>query len=573
MFPEHLARLVLILAVMCLSACANTESSRPFDTTFLTGTEPLPGPVNTDEYAPGNKPARHHFQGVLRFTMAGETSHIEVLKDSFGVAMDPDLHINLLPDFSFTLIQDEQVILPVLRGPQRMQHPYWEYIIEPGRTWQETADGDWSRASLPFALKEKNQNCLHNGLLTFLFKDDGSVSRVAYQVGSETCQYLHINLWGMASARYIPQESTDAGEVIVAWREETAARPTVKPLDDLATDYPGFNPDKLLPPVATDITVYGLMANGVHYRSDCPTRFGPYPYCDEIDLPSYSLAKSIFAGLAYMMIVRQWPEFKDRKISSLLPECRLPDGRWDDVTPHDLIKMTTGNYTSAGNSVDEDSAEMTTFFLAESHADKLRFSCEAWPRQQTPGARLVYHTTDHYLLGTAMNVFLRQKTGPEADIFRDLMDKNIFGPLHLSQTSQITQRSYDKAAQPFTAYGLFFKPDDIANIGVFLNGGEEHPGLFRQQDFAAAMFVDTSDLMRWGHTRGEAYSLGFWGFDVAPFLPCSSETWIPFMSGYGGNIFVLLPNGVSYYYFSDGGHGAWKDAAVEINNISNYCKD
>ncbi len=573
MFLESLGRYVLVLAIVWLSACANRETSRQLDKTFLTGTSSLSEPVNSEEYAAGNKPARHQFQGVLRFTMAGETSHIEVLKDRFNVATNADLHVNSLPDFSFTLIQHGQVLLPELRGPQQMQHPYWEYIIEPGRVWQETADGDWSRASLPFALKEINQNCLHNGLLTFLFKDDGSVSRVAYQVGSETCQYLHINLWGMANARYIPRESDRAGEIIYAWLKESAGRRTVKPLDELAIEYPGVNPDKLLPSVTTDLTVYGLVANGVHYRSDCPTRFGPYPYCDEIDLPSYSLAKSVFAGLAYMMIVRQWPGFEDLTVSSLVPECRLPDGRWDDVKTHDLINMTSGNYTSAGHSVDEDSAEMTTFFLAESHADKLRFSCEAWPRQQAPGALLVYHTTDHYLLGTAMNTFLRQKIGPEADIFRDLVDKQIFGPLRLSQTSRVTQRSYDEAAQPFTAYGLFFKPDDIANISEFLNGGESHSELFRQQDFASALFVETSGIMRWNNTRRDAYSLGFWGFDIASFLPCSSETWIPFMTGYGGNILALLPNGVSYYYFSDGGHGPWKDAAIEINKISNYCKD
>lgn len=39
------------------------------------------------------------------------------------------------------------------------------------------------------------------------------------------------------------------------------------------------------------------------------------------------------------------------------------------------------------------------------------------------------------------------------------------------------------------------------------------------------------------------------------------------MSGYGGIIFALLPNGISYYYFTDGGHGSWKDAAVELNKI------
>jgi len=564
--------LILALVILSLAVCAYPESSRHLSAAYLTGIAPLPGPVPTEEFAARIKPAQNQFQGVLRFTMAGETGHIEVIKDSFNVTADAGLRVNLLPDFSFTLIQHGGVLLPVLRGPQRMQHPYWEYIIEPGRVWQEDADGDWSRASLPFALKEKNQNCLHNGLLTFLYKDDGSISRVAYQIGSETCQYLHINLWGMADARYVRQESNGAGEVIAAWLAETTNRPTVKPLGELAKDFPGFNPDKLLPPAESDITVYGLVVDGVHYRSSCPTRFGPYPYCDEINLPSYSLAKSIFAGLGYMMMVKRWPEFERLTVSAMVPECRLPDGRWDDVTTRQLLNMTTGNYASADFSKDEDSAEMTPFFLAESHADKLSFSCETWPRQKQPGSQLVYHTTDHYLMGTLMNEFLRQKQGPQSDIFRDLIDENIFKSLQLSQTSRVTQRSYDKAAQPFTAYGLFFRPDDIAILAEFLNGGTSHPELFRQRDFTAAMLRDTTGLMRWQGARGEAYRLGFWGFDIAPYVPCSTETWIPFMSGYGGIILALLPNGISYYYFTDGGHGSWKDAAVETNKISKYCE-
>ncbi len=566
-----------ILVVLLLSACASRHATRQFSASYLTGTAPMLTPVETAGYIAveqtSTKSAHNHFKGILQFKMTTETSHFEGLKDSFAVTTDPSLRVKSPPEFAFALIQHGETLIPVLRGPQRTSHPYWEYIVEPGQVWQEAADGDWSRASLPFTLKEKNQNCLHNGLLTFLFKNDGSISRVAYQVGNETCQYLNFNLWGVTGARYTRQKPGNADGIIAAWQQESAHRLKAEPLQALAKKYPGFDPGKLLPPAANDITVYGLVADGIHYRSTCPTRFGPYPYCDVIDLPSYSLAKSIFAGLGYMMMVRQWPEFGDISISSLVPECKLADGRWDDVTPRHLVNMQSGNYSSAEYEADEDSGEMSQFFLAESHADKLRFSCEAWPRQQPPATRLVYHTTDHYLLGTAMMVFLRQKEGPQADIFRDMIDKNIFEPLQLSQTSRVPQRTYDRAAQPLTAYGLFFRPDDMIRLGGFLNAGLTHPELFRPQDFAAAMFKDTSGLKRWRHARGEAYSLGFWGFDVAPYLPCSSEIWIPFMSGYGGIIFALLPNGVSYYYFTDGGHGPWKDAAVEANKISNYCKE
>src|SRR3546814_20214925 len=80
--------------------------------------------------------------------------------------------------------------LPVRRDSVPGSHPHWEYVLSPGRVWDEAGDNGYSRVALPFALQQKNANCMHNGVLTFLFKDDGSVSKVAYQIASETCLYF-----------------------------------------------------------------------------------------------------------------------------------------------------------------------------------------------------------------------------------------------------------------------------------------------------------------------------------------------------------------------------------------------
>src|SRR3546814_12265440 len=80
----------------------------------------------------------------------------------------------------------------------------------PGRVWDEAGDNGYSRVALPFALQPKNANCMHNGVLTFLFKDDGSVSKVAYQIASEPCLYFTADLWGMLAAGYTPAPLPDA---------------------------------------------------------------------------------------------------------------------------------------------------------------------------------------------------------------------------------------------------------------------------------------------------------------------------------------------------------------------------
>ena len=86
------------------------------------------------------------------------------------------------------------------------------------------------------------------------------------------------------------------------------------------------------------------------------------------------------------------------------------------------------------------------------------------------------------------------------------------------------------------------------------------------------MFRRPEQIKRWNEARGEAYSNGFWGFDIASWINCETETWIPFMSGYGGNVIALIPNGGVYYYFSDGDRFKWAAAVAETNKIKNYCE-
>jgi len=61
--------------------------------------------------------------------------------------------------------------------------------------WQEEGDGDFERASLPFTLEQRNANCMHNGVLTFLFAPMALISHVAYEIGKETCAYFQFNAW------------------------------------------------------------------------------------------------------------------------------------------------------------------------------------------------------------------------------------------------------------------------------------------------------------------------------------------------------------------------------------------
>src|SRR6185436_17809569 len=108
-------------------------------------------------------------------------------------------------------------------------HPFWNYLVGPGRAWQETGDNGYTRAAFPIALVQRAVNCVHNGVMTFLF-DDTSVSRVQFQIAQETCLYLQFDVGGQLPARYTPGAVANAADLETNHALEVAARLPTKPI-------------------------------------------------------------------------------------------------------------------------------------------------------------------------------------------------------------------------------------------------------------------------------------------------------------------------------------------------------
>lgn len=572
------ALLILNISVLLIACAGDPDQRKALSAEFLLGRTLLDSPVDTLAFmpSPDNSPSQH-FQGVLEFLPSDGEGHANALIDWFGYMENPDLSITRLPPFSFEFVQDGNQLIPVLRGSQISTHPHWEFILEPGRVWDEAGDGRWSRASLPFALQERNANCTHNGLLSFLFQNDGSVSRVAYQVTSETCQYLQVDLWGVLDARYTPGEIRNSGSIIESFREEVDARLPVKPIAAIADDYPGADPGNFNWFPADEVSTFGFAINGVHYSGGCKTRYGPYPYCEVLDLPSYSLAKSIFAGTAYMALEQEFPGAADLPVSLYVPEC--DKARWQDVTLQHTIDMTTGNYTSLEPDIDEFASYDTDFMGGETHAQKIHTSCTLFPRKAKPGSTFAYHTSDTYIAGTMMNAFLAEQTGAEnavpRDIHSDVLVEKLMKPLGLSPVTWTTRRTYDEISQPFAGYGLTLHADDIARLGLFLARGDGIIGerqVLDRRELNAALQREPADI---GIEAGSAdlrYNNGFWAYRTDLQGTCDEAVWIPLMSGYGGISIALLPNGSLFYVFSDKGRFEWLKAAIESHKIQGICE-
>lgn len=520
----------------------------------------------------------HTFEGRLELSGEATGGGFDEIKDTYrytGRQDDPRKH---LPEFSFEFVQNGSHLIPAQQGLVYTGHPYWNYIVGPGRVWKENSDNGYSRASFPFAIVQRNANCTHNGVMTFLFNNSG-VSNTRYQITQETCVYYKFDMWGQLSATYSQYSVSGAATLKADHATEVTYRLPTKPISALASDYPGSGVDVSVfgsGITPQHMTYYGVIIDGTNYVSGCNTRFGAYAFCENMRAPSYSTAKSAFASVALMRLGQKYGTgVYNQLIKDYVPEYSSSIGTWTNVTFNHTIDMATGNYRLAGYESDEAGSYMETFFLAEPYADKITAAFN-FPNKTTPGSYWVYHTSDTFIVTRAMNNYLQSQEGSGADIFNMVSDE-VYAPINLSAGVSTIRTDNAYTGKPFGGYGLFWTQDDIAKIAKLLNNDNGAAGgsqLLQASMLADSMQMDPTD--RGLDTTGNPtfkYNNAFWAKEMTPqeFPQYSCTFWVPFMSGYGGITVAMMPNGATYYYFSDNEEFAWYNAVHEANKLSNYC--
>jgi len=486
----------------------------------------------------------------------------------------------IIPTLSFDFVQSGDKIIPSMRRLTLSQNKHWDYILGVGNIWQEQADQGFSRVALPFALVEKNQNCVHNGVVSFLLNKEGlneeRISNFYYQISSETCIYFKADFWGTGAVTYQPKQIKSKARIISQYHQVQQSTLPIKSLATLKKNFPQLELSKIALSSSingTDMSRYGVIYQGNHYVSACTTRAGNYPFCQQLVLPSYSTAKSLFGGLTMMYLTQKFPDIFNANVADWVTECS--GKQWRGVTFSHLLNMSTGNYLSSGHSSDEGAEHSQIFFGATTHQEKINYSCQHFPRKSTPGTKFVYHTSDTYLLGTAINAYIKAKLGADVDVFDHVLAQKIWLPLSLSETAYSTRRTSDNDAQAFTGYGLFLIADDVAkllrfisehgtdiNSTTMLNSGQL--ALVLQKERSTTAIKTNYDFIHYQH--------GFWRQNVSELLNCTTETWLPYMLGYGGISMVLASNEIQYYYFSDSDQYIWREAIKTLNTISPICK-
>jgi hypothetical protein len=472
MFLDRIFRVgVLLVTTLC---CIKMAEAQQPSWTDLNSEAELASPMPDAAFVmpAAAKPPSQTFEGTLKLTPPpgyGFGTIISTLFDSVRT----DLTWKQLPAFSVDFVQSGNHLVPAEQGLIITGSVAWNVIVGVGAVWDQPGDHGYTRASLPFAIIERSQNCVHNGEMTFLFSNtkQPAISQVRYQITQETCYYMKVDMWGQIAASYTPHKLANAGKIKSEFIAEESHRVKSKPLSDLAKDFPAAHIDlaallrgRKLP---GDVTTYGVYVNGVHYKSNCPTRYGYYAFCDQMRLPSYSTAKSSFAAMAMMHLGEVYGSgVYSQKLDNYLPPVGQ-DKSWDDVSFTNALDMATGHYQTAGFEADEDGPE-TKFLVDESLDDKLKDAL-AFPYKTPPGTTWTYQSHSTFLSTVAMNNFLKKKQGASADLF-NLVRKDIYKPLQLSQGMLTTIRTDDSpTGVPAGYFGLFFIQDDVVKLARFFN--------------------------------------------------------------------------------------------------------
>ena len=513
------------------------------------------------------------FSGRLELIGEATNGSFTAIEDSFNYDADAErLH---LPEIDIEFVQNGSHLIPVQRGKLVTNHPFWDYLVGPGRVWNENSDNDYSRAAFPFALLEKNANCTHNGVMNFLFDNNSNLSKAWYQITQETCLYFKGDFWGQLDATYHDGPVSDGDQLQMDYIQEVSNKMPTQDITSLAVDYPDFDLSALTSGI-DDITLYGMVANGVNYISSCDTRYGGYSFCEWMRVPSYSTAKSIFAGMALMRLTEKYGSgAPNLLIKDYVPEYSSAVGNWSNVTFDHTLDTTTGNYRSPFYMRDEDGPQMQIFFQAETYADRIA-EAFSWLPRTAPGLIWVYHTSDTFIVTQAMHSYLQSKEGASADIF-DLLVNEIFVPIGVGPGAHTSLRTSDNNWQgpPLGGYGLWLIQDDVAKIVTLLNNNSGvHNGaqLLDADVLASAMQQNSSDRGLPTSSEPFVYNNGFWGHEFTTSDGYSCNFWTPFMSGFGGNSVIMMPNGSTFYVFSDGDTFNWFDVVKESHDhIGSNC--
>ncbi|MGB7905285.1 MAG: hypothetical protein WCF43_11365 [Steroidobacteraceae bacterium] len=531
------------------------------------GSETTATPVDNAAFAPARDalPAPP-FSGTLRV----DSTAMRTLPALAKPVLD-GRDARVFPGVSLRFVTLGDVLVPLERGEMVRETAagkvpsYWRVIPQFGRVWREQADGDWSRAAFPLMLVNDTENHAHQGLATFLYQD-GKITSLRVQFVQQTAPYLlspHCVLWGSIPATVSSIDAPRIERERAVAKAELAARLPARPLAELRASLPPGTLDGFGGPILPKWQVaLGLVRDGTLYYEASPTTYGSYPYPLEMRFGVRSVMKAIAPPLALLRLAEAYgPYVLNLRIGDYVPGL---DPKWNCIRFIDAANMATGfGGTGTFRTHPNDDGDgyldgnYDAWYTAHSHADKLaQINANLRPYPWEPGTVMRYRDQDHYLLGIAVDRFLKSVRGPDADAWK-MLQEEVFQPIGIAQAPAVrTREPGDRDGPVWFNAGYYPTLDDLAKIALLYQDegrhGEKqllHLELTRQL-LAAQGAIDKKGDGSVSAARpgtdaspGNLYKMGF---HFTPYVGSRSHQlrYLPTMSGFGDNEVILFPGRV-----------------------------
>ena len=506
--------------------------------------------------------------------------------------------VDLFPQIALRLASDAGNLIPLDRDLLRSgnKNSYWDITLSPGKVWSEPADGEWSRAALPFQLCNVFENDTHHGVATFLY-DDKNISVIFFQIVAETKTFLcppNLQAWGWLQARCSLLGEKETTTTIGNFQTELRDQLPNEPITHLLSDHTREHFERIETGFGNDSTlVFGLVIDNIIYSSPCETPVGAYPYPRSMMFGIWSATKTAFCSIACARMAQiTGSDPREIRVAELLEEAQgNPD--WSNITIGDCLNMASGIGTAATDAeplnifadylLEESESQQSdealasynhyhNWFLAPSQAEKNRaaFSCPgySWPA----GSIARYRDQDLYVVSAALDALLKRIRGPGARIW-DMLRDEVYLPASIHHAVKFHTVETDPSKEvPLGDAGLLLNMDHIARLGQLIRDrgsvGEEQllePKMLDEffnsrNKKGLATGIQSED--------GEVhYHGGIWHL---PYKSLSGDMhWIPAMRGYGGQTIMTLPNGTTAFRFgSDSYATTERYDAIDLARLS-----
>ncbi len=477
--------------------------------------------------------------------------------------------VRLFPGLSLAFVTLEDVLIPLQRG--RMvaeQRPgktpsYWCVIPQFGRVWRSPEDGGWSRAAFPLMLVNDLENHAHQGLAMFRYRQ-GRVSALELQFVQQTSPYRleqHFIAWALAQTQWSDCGIADPAAHRERVRSELARRLPHQPWGDLARGLPPGTLAGFGGPVYEKWRLQAaLIRGGTLYYQETPTPCGDYPYPLEMRFGVRSVIKSIGAPLALLRLAELYgPYVLNLRIGDYVEGL---DPKYRRVRFIDAANMAsgfggTGTLKTHPNDPRDGYLEgdYDAWYTARSHGAKMRQMMRSLrPYPWEPGTVVRYRDQDFYLLGVALDGFLKSVRGRRADLW-DMLESEVLGPIGIAQAPAVrTREAAGKRGVVWLNAGYYPTLDDLGKIALlYQNLGAArsqqilHRGLTEALLSARDALAQSGDASLGcgaaaasGSDTGALYRMGF---HFTPYVGATSgrRHHLPTMWGAGESEVILYP--------------------------------